>query len=86
MVNGDYTEEEVGTYEAKNRLSALVDAAAHGKRIWITKHGKRVALLSSGIGSPAPSETSALEVFRSIRSRAKHAKGSLKDLIEEGRR
>ena len=43
-------EKEVGTFEAKNTLSALLEEAARGKRIWITRRGKRVALLSSGVG------------------------------------
>ncbi|MFM8720876.1 MAG: type II toxin-antitoxin system Phd/YefM family antitoxin, partial [Chthoniobacterales bacterium] len=38
----------LGTFEAKNKLSSLVDLAAKGSRIWITKRGRRVALLSSG--------------------------------------
>lgn len=78
-------EEEVGTYEAKNRLSALVDAAAAGKRIWITRHGKRVALLCSGVGSPSVADTSTLDAFRRIRKKARPGKASLKELVEEGR-
>lgn len=82
-MNG-WIEEEVGTYEAKNRLSALVDEAARGKRIWITKRGKRVALLSSGLGEEAPS-VSLPEAFRKIRLQTKTGQDSLKALIEEGR-
>jgi len=37
--------EEVGAYEAKTNLSKLLDAVEHGKRIYITRHGKRVAEL-----------------------------------------
>ncbi len=79
-------EEEIGTYEAKNKLSALVDAAARGKRIWITRHGKRVALLSSGITHSQISGVAVLDELRAIRSRVKPGKSSLKALVEEGRK
>lgn len=80
-------EKEVGTFEAKNTLSALLDEAARGQRIWITKRGKRVALLSSGLGEPSPGgERSLCREFRRIRSVAKPGAESIKDLIEEGRR
>jgi prevent-host-death family protein len=84
MVEGE--EIEVGTFEAKNRLSALIDEAVRGRRIWITRHGKRVALLSSGIAGSVASGPSLVEEFRRIRRRAKAGGESLKDLVEEGRR
>ena len=34
---------EVGTFEAKTHLSALLDAVEKGEHIFITRHGKRVA-------------------------------------------
>jgi len=37
----------VGAYEAKTRLSALLDAVAKGEQILIERRGKPVALLSS---------------------------------------
>lgn len=79
-------EEEVGTYEAKNRLSALVDAAARGKRIWITRHGKRVALLCSGIGTPHSAGADVIDELRAIRTRVTGGEVPLKDLVEEGRK
>jgi prevent-host-death family protein len=81
------TEEiEVGTFEAKNKLSALVDRASRGGRIWITKRGRRVALLSSGSESPVSAGPGLAERFSRIREKAKAGEESLKDLIEEGRR
>jgi len=75
-----------GTFEAKNKLSSLVDLASKGSRIWITKRGRRVALLSSGVHETANSGDDLVAVFRSIRSRTKPLKGlNLKALIEEGR-
>ena len=79
-------EEEISTYEAKNRLSALIDAASRGKRIWITRRGKRVALLSSGVATEAVAGPSLVEAFRSIRNQSRTDGSTLKQLIEEGRK
>lgn len=79
-------EKEVGTFEAKNKLSTLLDEAAQGQRIWITKRGKRVALLSSGISDKSHEKRSLTESFKKIRSRSKTGLESIKNLIEEGRR
>lgn len=76
----------LGTFEAKNKLSSLVDLASKGSRIWITKRGKRVALLSSGNERVETSSSDLVASFRKIRSRSKSGKTSLKSLIEEGRR
>ena len=77
---------EVGSFEAKNTLSALVDLAAGGKQIWITKHGKRMALLSSGLESASAEKEDLVSAFKQIRARARSGPESIKDLIEEGRR
>ena len=77
----------LGTFEAKNKLSALVDLASKGSRIWITKRGRRVALLSSAAEEVTGGGGDPVAIFRTIRSRAKSPKGvSVKALIEEGRR
>lgn len=76
----------VGLFEAKQKLSELVDRASEGERIGITRRGKLAAYLI-----PARNEKSLKEVFADIeriRQRAKPLpKGlTIKDLIEEGRR
>ena len=76
----------LGTFEAKNKLSSLVDLAAKGSRIWITKRGKRVALLSSGPDEIAGVDRDLIASFREIRQRSNEGNDSLKSLIEEGRR
>jgi prevent-host-death family protein len=76
----------LGTFEAKNKLSSLVDLAAKGSRIWITKRGRRVALLSSGTDGQQEVTGDLVAAFRGIRSRVKAGKASIKSLIEEGRR
>ena len=74
----------VGLFEAKQKLSELVERAGEGERIGITRRGKLAALIV-----PARAESSLREIFGDIdriRRRAKRHKGvSAKDLIEEGR-
>jgi prevent-host-death family protein len=74
----------VGLFEAKQKLSELVERAGEGERIGITRRGKLAAL----IVPPRP-QTDLEDIFKDIdriRKRAKPRKGiSVKDLIEEGR-
>lgn len=78
-------EREVGIFEAKNKFSSLLDAASRGERIWITKYGKHMALLSSGLDAVDSVGENLVEEFRKIRASAKPGKETLKELIEEGR-
>jgi prevent-host-death family protein len=74
----------VGLFEAKQKLSELVDCARVGERIGITRRGKLAAILTS-----APPETSLKDVFEDIeriRKRAKLPRGmNVKDLVDDGR-
>lgn len=74
----------VGLFEAKQKLSELVERAGEGERIGITKHGKLAALIV-----PARAETDLELIFdkmERIRKSAKPHRGlSAKDMIEEGR-
>ncbi len=74
----------MGLFEAKQKLSELVERAEEGERIGITRRGKLAALIVS-----AQPETNLREVFddiEQIRRRARRGKGlSVKRLIEEGR-
>ena len=74
----------VGLFEAKQKLSELVDRAQEGERIGITRRGKLAAVLTS-----APQEISLKGVFEDIegiRKRAKLPRGvKVKQLVEEGR-
>jgi len=76
--------QEIGLFQAKNRLSELVDRAAQGEEIGITRRGKLAAVLV-----PARPKISLKEVFddiEGIRKRAKLPPGvTVDDLIEEGR-
>jgi prevent-host-death family protein len=76
---------EVGAYEAKTHLPALLERVQRGEQITITKHGKPVARLVP-IGRSSPDRR------RDIVKRLKEfRKGQTLDvpvrqLIEEGRR
>jgi prevent-host-death family protein len=76
----------IGLFEAKQKLSELVERASEGEKIGITRRGKLAAMIV-----PARPEKSLAQVFadiEDIRKRAKPlSKGmTTKDLIEEGRR
>jgi prevent-host-death family protein len=76
----------IGLFEARQKLSKLVERASEGERIGITRGGKLVAIIA-----PASEDVSLKETFAAIeriRMRAKPLpKGTtVKDLIEEGRR
>ena len=76
---------KVGLFEAKQKLSELVERAGRGERIGITKRGKLAAVMG-----PAPQESADLrQVFaemEKIRKRSRKPKNvSVKELIEEGR-
>lgn len=79
---------EVGAFEAKNRLSQLLAEAERGQRIYITRHGKRVAvLLRAGEeleAQPADS-ASILRRIHAFRESAEPGPESLRELVEEGR-
>ena len=74
----------VGLFEAKQKLSEIVERASEGERIGITRRGKLAAIIV-----PAPAENSLKDVFddiEKIRKSARRPKGfRVKDLIEEGR-
>ena len=76
---------KVGLFQAKQKLSELVERAARGERIGITRRGKLAAVMG-----PVPAEKADLrEVFdriEQIRRRAKKVRGvTVRKLIEEGR-
>lgn len=76
---------KVGLFEAKQKLSELVERAGKGERIGITRRGRLAALIV-----PAQPAVDLKQVFANvdeIRKRVKQRpKGmTLKGLIEEGR-
>ncbi|HET9410000.1 MAG TPA: type II toxin-antitoxin system prevent-host-death family antitoxin [Candidatus Sulfotelmatobacter sp.] len=76
----------IGLFEAKQKLSELVDRAGEGERIGITRRGKLRAILV-----PAHEDISVTEIFENIDKIRKRSKPlpkgmTAKDLIQEGRR
>jgi len=75
----------VGLFEAKQKLSELVERANGGEQIGITRRGKLAAMIV-----PAKRERTLKEAFKRIdqlRKRVDRSKFStIKELIEEGRR
>lgn len=74
----------VGLFEAKQKLSELVERATAGERIGITRRGKLAAVIV-----PAQTKKSLKEIFddiEKIRKRVNRSKPfTVKELIEEGR-
>jgi prevent-host-death family protein len=74
----------VGLFEAKQKLSEIVERASEGERIGITRRGKLAAVIT-----PPQPQMGLKEIFdgiEKIRRRVRRQKGfKIKDLIEEGR-
>ena len=79
----------VGLFEAKQKLSELVERASRGERIIITRRGKPAA--DSVPTQEKPDLQDIKEIFAGMERIRKRAKPlppgvTIKDLIEEGRR
>jgi prevent-host-death family protein len=75
---------KVGLFEAKQKLSELVERAGRGEEIGITKRGKLAAVIGPAPGHDQLEEI--LDGMERISKRAKPLRGvTIKDLIEEGR-
>ena len=77
---------EVGAFEAKNKLSELLDEVEQGGEVVITRRGRPVARLVA----PSPVDREAAEAAAQrlrMRSRGVTLGGlSIRSLIEDGRR
>lgn len=62
--------QEIGAFEAKNTLGALLDRVERGEEIVITRHGKPVARLVGSAGGIDRERAKA--AAERIRGRAKH--------------
>jgi prevent-host-death family protein len=64
---------EVGAFEAKNKLSELLDLAERGEEIIITRHGKEAARLVPPRGMANRNEArEALQRLRELAKKEKH--------------
>jgi prevent-host-death family protein len=77
----------IGAFEAKNKLSALLDEVELGREVTITRHGKPVArLVPATSGVDREKAKRAVEAIRAMRKGATLGGLRIKDLIDEGRR
>jgi antitoxin (DNA-binding transcriptional repressor) of toxin-antitoxin stability system len=78
---------EVALFEAKNRLSELIDRVQRGEVIAITRRGKIVAQLAlPGTHDGTGPAQEAVAGLRAARQGVRLGKLKLRDLIAEGRR
>ncbi len=77
---------EVGAFEAKNTLGALLDLVQAGEEVAITRHGKRVARLVPDTGGHDREEArqAAADII-ALSEGATLGGLKIKDLINEGR-
>ena len=79
----------IGFYEARTRLSELLDDVAKGKTVLITRRGKPAALISP---PPRRNQRDVVQIvkemlaFRNTEGPTLGGHGTLRELIEEGRR
>jgi prevent-host-death family protein len=77
---------EVGLFEAKNKLSELVDRVEHGAEITITRRGTPVAkLVPAGPGFDREKAKRAAAGLRAASKGVKLGGLKIKDLVNEGR-
>lgn len=77
---------EIGAFEAKNRLSALLDLVEQGEEVVITRHGKPVARLTApGDKVDRASAAAAAARIRAMRGGVTLGGLTIRDLVEDGR-
>jgi prevent-host-death family protein len=78
---------EVGAFEAKNKLSTLLDWVASGEEVVITRRGKAVArLVPAEPGFDHAKARRAMEGILEARRGVRLGGLSLEELVDEGRR
>ncbi len=77
---------KVGSYEAKTHLPKLLEKAAKGERITITKHGVPVVVLTPAAPERKKTASRIIEELRNFRKNHTLGDVSLRELIAEGRR
>ena len=75
---------EIGAYDAKTHLPALLERVARGEEIVITKHGKPIARLVPIKVSSPEQRREAIEKLKKFR-KGRTLGVPIKQLIEEGR-
>jgi antitoxin (DNA-binding transcriptional repressor) of toxin-antitoxin stability system len=80
----------IGFYEARTRLSELLDGVERGRSVVITRHGKPIAMLAAlpeqvTDGTTESDVVEALLAYRKSR-KAPPGKLNVREMIEAGRR
>jgi prevent-host-death family protein len=76
---------EIGAYQAKTHLPALLERVARGEQITITKHGKPMARLVPVAKPDMERRRGAVEALKEL-GKGRTLGVPVKQLIEEGRR
>ena len=77
---------EVGAFEAKAHLSALLDKVKHGEEVLITKRGKAIARLVPAEHANQTEIGLIIDKLRLLRKKVKLRGLDWKDLRDDGRR
>ena len=78
--------DKVGAYEAKTHLPSLIERAAKGHRITITKHGVPVAVLGPYDPEKSVEVESVIKNLHEFREKNTLSGLTVREMIEEGRR
>jgi prevent-host-death family protein len=76
----------IGSFEAKNRLSELLQLVENGGEVTITRHGKAVARLVPAQGNDLDKRKEAIEWLKRTRKERSLDGTTIKDLINQGRK
>ena len=75
----------VGVFEAKTRLSELLENVQQGEEVIITKRGEPIACLRR-VESRAKRAQASIDALRALGERTKPGTDTIRQLIESGRR
>ena len=76
----------MGAFEAKNRLSDLLNLVAGGQEVVITRKGKVAARLVGPKNGDEKAGENWMELARRVRAKTKPGRKGTRELIELGRR
>jgi len=78
--------QHIGAFDAKNRLSELLERVQHGEVILITKHGRPVARLGPVDEHDRGRSSDAVQRLRQLRARQPATGAEIRTWIDHGRR
>jgi len=77
---------QIGAFEAKNRLSELLDGVEKGQEVVITRHGRPIARLVAAEPVDRAAARKAVEAIKSLRRGQTLGRATLRELINSGRK